>query len=135
MKPIYHELQHFAFELCILFGISPYMPSFLQKNFDGETAAMYSWGLFLISTTIFLLCLWWMKADWDVEKPGYMIALSFGSALGAMIGFSALIGLYGHSTRFYLLWRDTPALVLGVAMIGGVAIEFLRPKLPENGKG
>ena len=91
-------------------------------------SAMYSWGLTLISAVIFLLCLWWMKADWHLEKPGYMIALSFGSALGMMIGFSALIGLYGYSTRFYLLWRETPAMVLTAAMLAGCGIEFIRPK-------
>lgn len=134
MKNLYYQLQCFTVELCILLGLSPYMPSFLQKNFNGEMFATYSWGLTLISAAIFLLCLWWMKADWSLEKPGYMAALSFGSVLGIMIGFSALIGLYGYSTRFYLLWREIPAMVLTAGMLAGIGLEFIRPKNHENSR-
>lgn len=129
MNSIYKLLQRFAFELCILFGTAPYSPSFIQKNFGGAASAIYSWSIFATSLLVFLLCALWMKYELIVvKKPAYMMALTFGSVLGIMIGASALLGLYGFGTRFYLLWRDVPALVLGIFMLGGVTVQLLMPK-------
>ncbi len=130
MKAIYDFLQSTAFGLCVLFGTCPYMPGFLQKNVNGDVAALYTWVLTISSITIFGLCFWWLKAGWIVEKPAYMSALGFGSLLGSLIGVSALFGMYGSNLgiRLYLLWRDIPASILIVLMILAVAAQLLLNK-------
>jgi hypothetical protein len=130
MKSAYNFLQSNAFGLCILFGTCPYMPGFLQKNVSGDVAALYTWILATSSVTIFGLCFWWLKADWVVEKPGYMSALGFGSLLGSLIGVTALFGMYGSNLGlwFYQIWRGLPADTLTALMILAVAKQLLSNK-------
>lgn len=130
MKAIYTFLQSNAFGLCILFGTCPYLPAFFQKNVGDGFAAIYTLLLLAGSAFVFLLCILWLKSDWELEKKAYMVALSFGSALGSLIGFSALLGMHGVNlgTWFYLLWREVPATILIGCMLAAVFAQFMSKK-------
>ena len=132
IKTIYVQLQRFTFELCILFGICPYMPAFFQNKFGGDVAVMYTWILAITGILVFIPCFLWAQGKYHtpyVDKPGYMMALTFASLLAILIGVSALLALYGvTSTFFYLLWREVPSTIITAIMIIGVGLEKLRPK-------
>lgn len=125
MKPIYNFLQEFAIFFFFLFGLSPNSPPYFQRIYSSEYAVNYSWVLTITSVIVFALCFWWMKASWVLKKPGYMVALSFGSALGMLIGISALIGIAGGEPRFYLQFRELPTTILEAGMLLAIAFQLL----------
>lgn len=132
-KKIYSELTRFTFELCVLFGISPYIPAVLQNNVGGDASAIYSWALTILGALVLLLAFLWLKSGQIVEKPFYMSALTFGSVLGLMIGSSALFGMYGYGTYFYLLWRDLPAaILLGLMFVSYAFGQLLHHKMKKE---
>jgi len=130
MKSLYETLQRFAFEIAIFFGISPYMPTWLQRAYkeDYSISVMYCWGLLAISTFIFTLCFWWLKDSWVVHSPIKMTMTTFGSVLGLLISSTALLGIYGYGTGMYLVVRDIPATVLIAMIIVSYAMHALQPK-------
>lgn len=138
MKPVYKFLQSYAFWLCAFFGTSPFMPTFLQRKVSLGSAEVYCWTLSIASLIIFGLCCWWMKSDWQLDRPAYMTALSFGSLLGSMVGIPALFGMFG--SRFwgtiYTLWVGLPSQILiGLMLVAFLAQVPLDRKVREIRKG
>ena len=126
MKAAYNFLQSNAFGLCILFGTCPYLPAFFQKNAGNAFALVYTLLLLAGSVLVFLLCMLWLKNDWELEKKFYMVALTLGSTLGLLIGFSALLGMLGIDLFiwFYFIWRDIPATISICCMLAAVSAQF-----------
>lgn len=119
MKKFFEFLQKWAVLICIFFGVTPNMPSYLQHAAGGDIAAYATWLTLGMSMVLLSLCLWWLfSASWFVKRPASMSALLFASVLGLMISVSALLAMYGIvSPDLYLLWRDTPAHVLQTVMV------------------
>lgn len=122
MKRVYDFLQNYAFAICVFLGTSPKIPLFLYANGLDGIALTYSVTLLLVSLVIFLLCFWWLKEDWVLEKKGYMMALCFGSMLGIMIGSTASLGIMDIEVGaiLYDICKELPTWLLIGAMIGAV---------------
>lgn len=125
MKALYSFIQERALLICIFFGVSPDMPSFMQHYVGYEEAIYATWALLAASVALFALCFWWLKASWILPKPANMMAATFASVLGLMISISALLGMYGFGTGLYLLWRELPAHIVQGLMIVALLLQVL----------
>ena len=121
MEKIVNMLQkgYVVVALVILFGTSPYMPSYLQHAYQRPVAEMYTWGLFFVSIVLMRLCFYYLTSKMIVSRPWYMLTLTFAAAQGLAMGFSALLGMYGFSAGLYLYWKGGSAAVVPCSDAGG----------------
>lgn len=120
MKKAFNFIQANAWAICIFFAVSAAMLQMLAKG--GSFFWIVSFLVFVAttSTIIFGMCFWYLKAGWELNSPGKMAALAFGSVTGMLVSYSAFLVIFKifkiefHTFMVQASYMSTALMIFGV---------------------